>query len=95
MNKIYVYIVLVLAIIGFIKWGHTQVYNQGYNDHKAEVADAGVEADIEDKKDVKEIIKWRTKEKKIYVDKIKYIDSVKDTTGCADVKLTDMGFGLQ
>ena len=95
MNKIYAYIFIAMILIGFIKWGHGQVYEQGYNAHAKEVADSKDSAIKEDKADVKTIIKWREKEKVVYVDKIKYIDSVKDETGCADVKYTDMGFRLQ
>ena len=94
MNKIYAYIFIAILVIGFIKWGHTQVWKQGYNAHKAEVADVKDDADAKDKKSVKEIIKWREKEKVIYRDKIKKIYIAKDATGCADVKLIDMGFGL-
>jgi len=95
MNKLYIYFVVFILLIGFIKWGHTQVYNQGYNAHKAEVADIKDESVKDDVADVKTIIKWREKEKVVYRDKIKYIDSVKDATGCADIKLTDMGFRVQ
>ena len=95
MNKVYAYIVIALILIGFIKWGHSQVYQQGWDAHKATISDVKDEAAKEDKADVKTIIKWREKEKVVYRDKIEYIDSVKDTTGCADVKLVDMGFKLQ
>jgi len=94
MNKLYVYLVVLIIVVGFIKWGHTQVWEQGYNAHKAEVADKKDEAVAKDKVAVKEIIKWREKKKVIYRDKIKKIYIAKDATGCADVKLTDMGFGL-
>ena len=95
MNKLYVYAFLAVVLIAFIKWGHGEVYDQGWNAHKATVSDIKDEAVEEDKADIKTIIKWREKEKVVYRDKIKYIDSVEDTTGCADVKLTDMGFRLQ
>jgi len=94
MNKLYVYLVVLIIVVGFIKWGHTQVWEQGYNAHKAEVADKKDESVAKDKVAVKEIIKWREKKKVIYRDKIKKIYIAKDATGCADVKLTDMGFGL-
>jgi hypothetical protein len=93
--KIHIYLIIAVIVIGFIKWGHTQVWEQGYNAHKSEISDIKDDAVKEDKADVKTIIKYRDREKVVYRDKIKYIDSVKDTTGCADTKLTDMGFGLQ
>jgi len=95
MTKLIIYTVLILALIGFIKWAHYTVDMGGYNRHKSEVADIKDAAVAKDKEDIRTIIKWREKEKVVYRDKIKFIDRVKDTTGCADVKYTDMGFGLQ
>lgn len=92
--KIYVYAVLFLVLVGFVKWGHTMVYNQGYNAHKAEIADTKDDADKKDDIKVKTIIKWRTKEKIVYRDKIKGVKNAKDITGCLDTKLSDMGVGL-
>lgn len=95
MNKLIVIIILIVVVSG-IGWGIYEAgVNAGYNNCQKELKDSEDKAEAEDKADVKEIIKWRVKEKKIYVDKIKYINAVKDTTGCADTKLTDMGFGLQ
>lgn len=95
MTKLIIYAVLILALIGFIKWAHYTVDMGGYNRHKSEVADIKDDAVAKDKIAVKEVIRWREKEKVIYRDKIKKIYIAKDATGCADVKLTDMGFGLQ
>ena len=95
MNKIIVIIVLISVVAG-IGWAIYEAGDSnGYNRCQKEIKDSNDAAEEEDKADVKEIIKWRTKEKVIYRDKIKFIRSVKDDTGCADVKLTDMGFGLQ
>jgi len=94
MPKIYVYAFLVVVLIGFIKWYSDRQYDAGYNAHKSEVADSKDEAEAEDQKDVKTIIKWRTKTKVEYRDRIKKIYLAKDPTGCADTKLTDMGFRL-
>lgn len=95
MNKIYVYVFIGVALMAFLKWGHAQVFDQGYNAHAKEVSDAKDSAIKEDIADVKTIIMWREKEKVVYRDKIEYIESVEDDTGCADTRLTDMGFGLQ
>lgn len=95
MSKIIVIIILISVIAG-IGWGLYEAgKSAGYNICQKEIKDSNDEAEEEDKESVKEIIKWRTKEKKIYVDKIKYIKLAEDPTGCADTKLTDMGFGLQ
>lgn len=95
MGKLIAIIVLIGMLIG-LGWGIYEAgKSAGYNNCQKELKDSEEEAETEDKADIKEIIKWRTKEKKIYVDKIKYIEGVQDPTGCADVKLTDMGFGLQ
>lgn len=95
MNKLYIYAFLIVVLIGFIKWYSDRQYEAGYNAHKAEISDNKDKADKKDKIAVKEIIKWRDKEKVIFRDKVKYIKIAQDPTGCADTKLTDMGFGLQ
>ena len=95
MAKLYIYFAVFVLTMGFIKWYSDNQYDAGYNKHKAEVADVKDAAVAKDKVAVKEVIKWREKKKVIYRDKIKKIYIAKDATGCADVKLTDMGFGLQ
>ena len=94
MSILYVYVFLVIAIIGFIKGYSDNQYDAGYDAHKAEVADAKDESDSEDQKDVKTVIKWRTKEKVVYRDKVKKIYLKPDSTGCRDTKLVDMGISL-
>jgi len=47
-----------------------------------------------DEKKVNQVIEYRDKIKVVYRDKIIKIKQAKDSTGCADTKLTDMGFGL-
>ena len=94
MSKIYAYIVIAILIIGFVKWGHGQIWEQGYNAHKAEIADAKDESVKEDKKAVKTVIKWRTKTKVVTRDKIKKIYIKEDATGCRNTKLVDMGISL-
>lgn len=95
MNKIYAYIFITLLVIGFIKWGHTQVWEQGYNAHKAEVADDKDDAVTEGQAKVKEVIAFRDKEKEMFRDKIKKIYIKADATGCRATKLVDMGISLQ
>ena len=94
MNKLYIAVFLIAALIAYDKWRFSNAFEQGYNTHKAEMADKKDDADKADKKAVKELIVYKDKEKVVYRDKIKYIKLAKDPTGCADTKLTDMGFGL-
>lgn len=95
MNKLIVIIILIGLVAGIL-WGtYSAGVDSGYNKCQKELKDSNDEAEAEDKTDVKEIIKWRTETKVITRDKIKKIYITKDSTGCADVKLIDMGFGLQ
>ena len=94
MNKVYAVVICILALLAYDRWRHSNSFDQGYNAHKAEVADRKDEADSKDKEKVVTVIEWRDKEKVVYRDKIKYIKQVEDPTGCADTKLIDMGFGL-
>ena len=36
MPKIYIYAILIFLIVGFIKWGHSAVFDQGYNSCQVE-----------------------------------------------------------
>lgn len=95
MTRLYKVFILFVILSGILSAGGYFVWKAGYNAHAKETSDIKDAADKEDKSDVKTIIKWREKEKVVYRDKIKYIDSVEDPTNCADVKYTDMGFRLQ
>ena len=94
MNKLIVIIILIVVVSG-IGWAIYEAgIDTGYNHWQKELKDSEDKAEAEDKADVKEIIKWRTETKVITRDKIKKIYITKDSTGCADVKLINMGFGL-
>lgn len=94
-DKIYVYAILAFLFIGFAKWYSDRQYDAGYNAHKAEMADAKDDADTADAGKVKTVIEYRDKVKVEYRDIIKEVYLAKDSTGCADTKLTDMGFSVQ
>jgi len=94
MSKLYVYAFLIIAIIGFIKWYSDNQYDAGYNAHKSEIADSKDAQEKKEKKQVDTLIDKKADLKKKFKDKEKKIDKAEDKTGCADVKLIDMGFGL-
>lgn len=94
MNKIYAFIIILIIFVSYDKWRSGQSFEQGYNAHKAEIADSKDEAEAEDQENVKTVIKWRTKTKIEYRDRIKVINNAKDATGCLDTKLIDMGISL-
>jgi len=81
-------VTLLIAVTGWFS------YQSGADHMKAKYADAIAKARAKDKDSVKEVIKYREKIKVVYRDRIKTIKQVKDATGCADVKYTDMGFRL-
>ena len=91
MPKIYAYMFIVLAVIGFAKWGYSAIYDAGYNAHKVEVSDIKDNADTEGQKDVETVIKWRTETKVEYRDKIKKIYLTKGNESCLDATYTSLG----
>ena len=70
------------------------IYQAGVDNERAANAKRIAEAGKKDDEKVKTVIEFREKIKVIYRDRIKKIKSVEDPTGCADIKYTDMGFGL-
>lgn len=95
LSKMIVVIVLISVVAG-IGWGIYEAGDSnGYNRCQKELKDSNDQAEVKDKESVKEVIKWREKEKVVFRDKVKKIYIAQDPTGCADTKLTDMGFGLQ
>ena len=70
------------------------MYEAGRDSIRAETALTEQKEKIKDEIKVEEIIKYKEKIKVVYRDKIKTIKQAKDSTGCADTKLTDMGFKL-
>ena len=94
MSKIYAYTAIAVLVMGFTKWGHDQVWQQGYNSHKAEISDAKDSQDKKEEKQVDTLIDKKADLKRNLKVEEKKIDKAKDKTGCADVKLIDMGFGL-
>ena len=84
--------IVIMSMLGAAAWF---IFEAGVDHEKAKnakiIADVGKKDDLA----VKTVIKYREKIRVIYRDKIKIIKSAKDSTGCADTKLTDMGFSLQ
>ena len=92
--KIYIYLAAAIAIMGLLGAGVWFTYNAGISHERAEQAANREKEAKKDEAKVEKVIEYRDKIKVIYRDKIKLIKSAKDTTGCADTKLTDMGFSL-
>lgn len=69
-------------------------YNAGQDSIRAEIARTEQKAKVADAGKVEQVIKYKEKIKVVYRDKVIKIKQAKDITGCADVKLTDMGFRL-
>lgn len=88
--KIYAYIIILVMLSGAFYF----TYQSGVDSQKVKHSNAIQKAVEEERKKVITVIEYKDKIRLVYRDKIKYITQVKDTTGCADIKLTDMGFGL-
>lgn len=55
------------------------------------VSDDVVDEIADEQEQVREIIKWKEKEKVVYRDRIQKIKVAQDPTGCLDSKLSDIG----
>lgn len=88
-------IIAILILLSMFGGTYYAGYDAGKDSCTAENAGKKDEADKKDEVKVETVIKWRTKTKVEYRDKIKKIYLAKDATGCADTKLIDMGFGVQ
>lgn len=71
-----------------------KVYDYGRNVERVRQAALIEEARSEERAKVEKVIEYRDKIKVVYRDRIKQIQAAQDPTGCADTKLTDMGFEL-
>ena len=92
--KLYVYLASGLVILALLAGGAWFSYRSGVNHERAEQAANRDKEAKKDEKKVEKVIQYKEKIKVVYRDKIKRIKVAQDPTGCADVKLTDMGFGL-
>lgn len=90
MNKLYIYVFVFVVAIGFIKWGHAQVYEQGYNAHKAEIKDSQDKAIKDSKAKAKKILELKKKLSEAKGKKIYVIKKIKDKTGCLDTDLSTL-----
>jgi len=93
-KAMYLKLVVGVIIIAALMGGAWFSYNSGVNHERAEQAANRDKEAKKDEKKVEAVIKYREKIKVVYRDKIKRIKVAQDLTGCADVKLIDMGFGL-
>jgi uncharacterized membrane protein YvbJ len=79
-------ILAVLIMIGAFFTG----YKAGNDSCKADQVEAVEEADKQEKAKVKEIIKWKEKQKVVYRERIKYIKTAPKNE-CLDADLRDLG----
>ena len=92
--KMYIYLASGLVITALLGAGLYFTFQAGVDSERAEQAANRDKEAKKDEKKVETIIKYKEKIKVVYRDKIKRIKVAQDSTGCADVKLIDMGFGL-
>jgi hypothetical protein len=87
----------ILAIVGVLIVSHagTAYYanKSGYNDCRAETAEAIAESTEDDHVKSNEVIKWKIEEKVIYRDRVQEVKVAADPTGCLDTDLRDVGLG--
>ncbi len=89
--KIGLFIVALVLITGTVWKIHDVGYQSGVNDEKVKTAAAVAGSIKEDENDVKEIIKWKERERIVYRDRVKTIRLAADPTGCLDHDLRDVG----
>ncbi len=85
----------ILALLGFgtrIAWD--AAHQSGVDAERTRQSDALAGKQTEEKETVKEIIKWRDKERIVYRDRIQTIHTTADPTGCLDTDLRDAGLGF-
>jgi hypothetical protein len=70
------------------------VYQSGIDSCRADIALLNAVETGKEKEKVKTIVEYKEKIKVVYRDKIQEYKKVVDPTGCADVKLIDMGFSV-
>jgi len=92
--RMYAYLASGLVILALLAGGAWFSYKSGVNHERAEQAANRDKEAKKDEKKVEIVIKYKEKLKVVYRDKIKIIKTASDSTGCADTKLIDMGFGL-
>lgn len=83
-----VIILLLLAVGAYF------TFQAGVDAERAEQAANREAAREKDSKKVEKVNKFKEKQKVVIREKIKYIKTAPDPTGCADIPLVDMGFGL-
>jgi len=87
-------IIAVVVIMSMLGAAAYFIFEAGVDSERAEQAKNREIAREKDVKKVKKVTEFKQKQKVIYREKIKYIKQVVDPTGCADIPLVDMGFGL-
>ncbi len=84
-----------LALLGLgISSAWDAAYQSGIDAERSRRATAAAESRTAEQVEVREIIKWRDKERIIYRDRIQTIHTAADPTGCLDTDLRDAGLGF-
>jgi len=89
--KIYAYLASGLIILALLAGGAWFSYKSGVNHERAEQAANREKEAKKDEKKVEAVIKYKEKLKTIYKEKIKYVKTANDKTGCLDADLRDIG----
>lgn len=95
MYKVIAIIVAIIALISLVTGIGLEIHSSGYDsgraDEKVEQADSRASAKKAENKAVNELIEERKKVKVITREKIKYVKTSVDPTGCIDTPFAAMG----
>ena len=83
--------VVILSMLGIAAYF---IFQAGVDSERSEQAKNKEIARKKDRKKVETFNEYKAKLKATYEKRIKDIKTAKDPTGCADIPLVDMGFGL-
>lgn len=85
-------IVLALLTAG-VKASWDAAYQSGADAERTRQSASQAEQRTAEKAEVKEVIRWRNRERVVYRDRIQTIHTTADPTGCLGTDLRDVGLG--
>lgn len=83
-----------VVVLSLLAIGAYFIFQAGVDSERAEQAKNKEKTRKKGEVKVEKVIDFKEKQKVIIREKIKYIKQAPDPTGCADIPLVDMGFGL-